>query len=204
MHFSNFLQWALQVVSHVWGKEPRVLVFWKFRNQRNSGCWFSKKLQIQEHPVLDFWKYWESKNHVCFPKPQKTDEFPDLTNKDIWWVLAWVTQHPTVHHPKNPVRGFHGWDESVPKGAVYMVSSFNFLLGLFSLILCFSQLAVFSPGPPFWFFIFFWATPDPILFFGNSYLPLQPTYYPSSHQLIYLPPPASFCLIPSFSVHLHT
>jgi hypothetical protein len=107
-----------------------------------------------------------------------------------------VTQHPTVHHPKNPVLGFHGWDETVPKGAVYMVSSFYFLLGLFSLILCFSQLAVFSPGPPFWFY--FWATPDPILYFCNSYLHLQPTYCPASLQPIYLPPPASFCFILPF------
>ncbi len=22
---------------------------------------------------------------------------------------AWVMQHPPVHHPKNPVLGFHGW-----------------------------------------------------------------------------------------------
>ncbi len=24
---------------------------------------------------------------------------------------AWVTQHPPVHHPKNPILGFHGRDE---------------------------------------------------------------------------------------------
>ncbi len=36
----------------------------------------------------------------------------------------------------------------------------------------------------------------------NSYLPLQPTYCPSCHQPIYLPP-AFFCTIPSFFTHLH-
>jgi hypothetical protein len=40
-----------------------------------------------------------------------------------------MTQHPPVHHPKNPIPEFHGWDETVPKGAVYMVSNFYFLLG---------------------------------------------------------------------------
>ncbi len=27
---------------------------------------------------------------------------------------AWVTQHPLVHHPKNPVLGYFGWDETQP------------------------------------------------------------------------------------------
>ncbi len=44
----------------------------------------------------------------------------------------------------------------------------------------------------------FGATLDPILFFGNSYLPFQPTYCHASFQPIYLPPPASFCIIPLF------
>jgi hypothetical protein len=35
-----------------------------------------------------------------------------------------VTQHPPVHHPKNPLLGFHGWDETVPQGSVYLVNSF--------------------------------------------------------------------------------
>jgi len=34
------------------------------------------------------------------------------------WRWAWVGQHPPVHHPKNPVLGFHGWDETVPQGSV--------------------------------------------------------------------------------------
>ncbi len=36
-----------------------------------------------------------------------------------------------MHHPKKFVLGFHGWDETIPKGAVYMVNSFYFLLGFF-------------------------------------------------------------------------
>jgi hypothetical protein len=36
-----------------------------------------------------------------------------------------------VHHPKTLVLGFHGWEETIPKGAIYMVSIFCFLLGLF-------------------------------------------------------------------------
>ncbi len=39
---------------------------------------------------------------------------------------AWVCQHLPVHHPKNPVLGFHGWDETVPQRSVYLVSSFLF------------------------------------------------------------------------------
>ncbi len=44
-----------------------------------------------------------------------------------------MSQHPPVHHPKNLILGFHGWDAVVPKEAIYMVNSFSFLLGLFFL-----------------------------------------------------------------------
>ncbi len=88
--------------------------------------------------------------------------------------------------------GFHGWDEIVPKGAIYILVAF-FFLGLFFFILFFPSSLFLYVGHPFLFS--FWATPDPILYFGNFYLPLQPTYYLSSHQPIYLPP---FCLPPSF------
>ncbi len=30
------------------------------------------------------------------------------------FVQALVTQHPPMHHPKNPIMGFHGWDETIP------------------------------------------------------------------------------------------
>ncbi len=30
------------------------------------------------------------------------------------WKIAWVTQHPLLHHWKNPILGFFGWDETQP------------------------------------------------------------------------------------------
>jgi hypothetical protein len=30
-----------------------------------------------------------------------------------------MTKHPPVHHPKNLILGFHGWDESVPRGQLH-------------------------------------------------------------------------------------
>ncbi len=58
---------------------------------------------------------------------------------------TWVSQHPPVHHPKNPVLGFHGWDETVPQGSVYLVSIFFFFCSFFSLAQFFYH---FSFGPP--------------------------------------------------------
>ncbi len=91
--------------------------------------------------------------------------------------------------------GFHGWDEFIPKGAIYMVSSFYFLLGLFfQLTVFFSQATLLN---------FFWATLDCIFFW--QLLPTPPTYLLPSFPPIHLPPSSCFlCLIPSFSTHLHT
>ncbi len=119
-----------------------------------------------------------------------------------------MTQHPPVHHPENPVLEFHGWDETLPKGAVYMVSSFYFLLGLIFPRNFFFPAHCFFSRASLLIFIYFLATPAPILFFGNSYPPLKSTYCPSScchasHLLIDVTLSASFYLIPSFSAHLH-
>ncbi len=68
---------------------------------------------------------------------------------------------------------------------------------------CFSSWAHFG-------FFFFLATLTTIFFLGNSYLPLQPTYHPSSYQPIYLPTftepahqPPSFCSPLSCACALH-
>ncbi len=103
---------------------------------------------------------------------------------------AWVSQHPPVHHPKNPVLGFHGWDETVPQGSVYLVSIFFFLLLLFFPARFFSLAQFFFPGNSF-FITFFLAHPWPQVFFGKL-LP-TPTHLPPSS--CWLPPhPLPFAL----------
>ncbi len=62
----------------------------------------------------------------------KLGSWDDSTMRKMKKNVAWVNQHPPVHHPKNPILGFHGWDETVPQGSVYLVS-----------ILFFSQLDFF-------------------------------------------------------------
>jgi hypothetical protein len=94
----------------------------------------------------------------------------------IEWVKschksARVTQHPPVHHPKNPILGFHGWDETVPQGSVYLVSIFFFPSGPFF----FSPISIPYSLAQF----FFWGG-------GQFFIPLffweAPTYRPSSYQ----------------------
>jgi hypothetical protein len=105
--------------------------------------------------------------------------------------LAWVSQHPPVHHPKNAVLGFHGWDETVPQGQ-FTWSVIFFSSGPFF------PARIFSLAQFFFFFflgtgflsLFFWPTPDPKFFLGSSYLP-QPTYCPSSYQTTYVPHPTN-------------
>jgi len=103
-----------------------------------------------------------------------------LKNSDL--TTAWVTQHPPVHHPKNPVLGFHGWDETAPQGSVYLVSSF------------FIPRSHFFPGPffpaPFFLslFLFCPAILEP-KFFSWELLLTPPTYLPPFHHPTHLPPP---------------
>jgi hypothetical protein len=107
-------------------------------------------------------------------------------------VWASVTQHPPVHHPKTPVLGFHGWDETVPKGPVYMVSTFYFLLSLFFPHTFFSPAACFFLlGHPWPHIIFWQLLPNPLTYL----LPcLPPTHLPPSpcfflpHSLLFRSP----------------
>ncbi len=111
-----------------------------------------------------------------------------------------MTQHPPMRHPKNPVLGVHGLDETVPRGQFTRSVVFIFFWALFSSYFYFPSSLFFFLGLPFDYY-YFWATPDPILYFGDSYLPLQPTYCPASLQPIYLSPPASFFLPHSLLFH---
>ncbi len=52
---------------------------------------------------------------------------PKFLNRQLTMgTMGLSDQPPPVHHPNNPVLGFHGWDEPVPHGSVYLVSSFFF------------------------------------------------------------------------------
>ncbi len=112
---------------------------------------------------------------------------------------AWVTQHPPVHHRKNPILGFHGWDETVPQGSVYLVSVFSFPSAPF-----FSQLDFFPVAQFFFSFLeqfsyhFYFAHPWHQVFLGKllptptHLLPFfLPTHLPPSS--CWPPPHHSFC-----------
>jgi hypothetical protein len=103
------------------------------------------------------------------------------TNRAKIWSfmgLQWRSTHQCTIQ-KTPFWDFMDGMKLSPRG--------QFTWSAVFLILFFSQFTVCSPGPPFWL-ICFWVTPDPILFFGNSYLPLQPTYCSSYHPPSALPP----------------
>ncbi len=93
-----------------------------------------------------------------------------------------MSQHPPVHHPKNPLLGFHGWDETVPQRSVYLVSRFFFLGLLFSYASFSSLTLIFFLGL-FFLLVFFFVPPslNPSFFLGT------PTY--SSNLPTSLPPP---------------
>jgi hypothetical protein len=96
------------------------------------------------------------------------------------------------NHRFDPLLRFHGWDETVPQGSVYLVSIFFCLLVLFFPTRFFS-LAQFCFFLGKVFFTFFSLTPDPKFFLGEFLLtpkltialnpkPLfLPTYLPSHH-----------------------
>jgi len=86
-----------------------------------------------------------------------------------------VTQHPPVHHPKNPVLGFHGWDETCPPGGQFTWSVFFFQPNFYSLA------QFFFSGNSF-YSTFFLAHPLIRGFFWEA-----PTYRPSSFQPTSLP-----------------
>ncbi len=102
-----------------------------------------------------------------------------------------MTQHPPVHHPNNPVLGFHGWDRNCPTGVSVLGQYFIFLL------LIFFPARFFSLAQFFFFFLgivflslFSWPIPDPKFLLGSSYLP-QPTHWPFSSQPTYIPHPTN-------------
>ncbi len=90
-----------------------------------------------------------------------------------------MNQHPPMHHPKNPILGFHGWDETIPQQSLYLVSSFSFFGPFFSHGFFFPP-SHFFPRSFFSFFLFFVIILEPKFFSWNSYLLLQPTY-PTTH-----------------------
>ncbi len=105
-----------------------------------------------------------------------------------------MTLHPPKRHPKNPITRFHGWDEIVPKGAIYILVFFIFF-GPFFLHLYFFSLAHYFFSSTSYFYFYFGPPLTPYYSLATSYLPLKITYYLSSHQPIYLPP---FALPPIF------
>ncbi len=104
-----------------------------------------------------------------------------VKQKVLLWFRAWVTWHPPVHHPKNPVLGFRGWDEILPQGSVSLVSSFFFPGPFFFSYFFFCPRSRFFPGT-FFSLAFFWSRhPWTQIFFLET-----PTY--SSNLPTPLPP----------------
>jgi hypothetical protein len=99
-----------------------------------------------------------------------------------------------VHHPKNLILRFHGWDETV----TYVVSIIFFLLDHFFFILLFFFFCLFFALLHLFYLgtVFFGPTPHPNLILGTSYLlpppPHLPTYLPPfllpTHLLLHSPP----------------
>jgi hypothetical protein len=97
------------------------------------------------------------------------------------------------HTPsKNHVLGFHGWDETITQGSIYLVNIF-FLLLIFFLVRFFS-LAKFFFGKFFVITFFFGPPQTPSFFSGSPYLP-QPTYLPHLANPLPHPPPFTFTSI---------
>jgi hypothetical protein len=94
--------------------------------------------------VLRPWRIWLWDIHGYF-----------LANLKTYEAWAWVTQHPLVHHPKNLVLGFHGWDETVPQGSVYLVISFFYSEFFFHSCFFFSLLSLFFLLSLTFLFLFF-------------------------------------------------
>ncbi len=111
-----------------------------------------------------------------------------------------------MHHPKNPVLRFHGWDEPVPQGSVYLVSSFFFFFSFPSWPFFFSSDFFFWGAHCFssWahFGFFFPRNPNYHFFLGGTptYPSNLPTTFPPtspSTSLILLTPLFCLCSPPS-------
>ncbi len=136
---------------------------------------------------------------------------------EIFRPVTWL-EWPSTH--QCTIQKILFWDfmdgmKLFPRGQFKWSAVFIFFWVLFFLVISFSQLTVFSPGPPFWF-LFIFGHPWPHIIFWQLLptpqiylLPfLPPTYLPSScchasNILISVSLSASFYLIPSFSAHLH-
>ncbi len=121
-------------------------------------------------------------------------------NRATVWVSAFLLRShlsdpaPTIAPSKNPVLGFHGWDETVTQGSVYLVSSFFLGDFFFPLALIFF-VGLFFLVPPSW---------NPIFFLGTrTYSSNLPTSLPSTTQPIYLPPSHLHSLSQCSSCHHH-
>jgi len=119
--------------------------------------------EVQVHPLL--WmdgapvgaeSLWPS---VIWWKPVFKHPVDGWCAGGCWVTLAQCDPWKPVFssNPKNPVLGFHGWDETVPHGSVYLVSSFFFFfsLSLFLIMLFFFLALTSFLGLFFSCFLFF-------------------------------------------------
>ncbi len=139
-------------------------------------------------PVRCLWGIWESQNF--------------WTGSSQWAQWAWVTNHLQCTIQTIPFWDFMDGMNLCPMGQFIWSVVFFFLLGL---LFCLRLFFVLVGSSLFFFlgsfrFNFFLAILTTIVFCGNSYLPLQCTYHPSSYQPIYLPHSAH----PSFVLVLST
>jgi len=74
-----------------------------------------------------------------------------------------------MHPPKNPIMGFHGWDETIPPRVNFFGWQFFFPSYAFFGVLIFFFPTYFFFFRPFLAICFLHATPDP-KFFLDSYL----------------------------------
>ncbi len=97
-----------------------------------------------------------------------------------------------MHHPKNPVLVFHGWDETVPRGQFTWSVIYFFFWSFFSGQFLFPSSVFFFLGTVF-IPLSFWPILESKFFLGSSYL--HPTYLPAllpanpATSLILLTPP---------------
>jgi hypothetical protein len=156
-----------------------------------------RERERESRPIKWVWsrlrKKIESRSEVEGPKwvmQEIIENHQKLLLQLVKWERAWVTQHPPVLHPKNPVLRFHGWNETVPHWSVYLVSFFFFsFCSFFFPARFFFPRSVFISGQEFFFITFFLAHPWPQVFFGKL-LPTPTTYRPSSYQPPTSPHPA--------------
>ncbi len=95
-----------------------------------------------------------------------------MYNLNNGW-FEWPSQHPQMHHPKNPVLGFHGWMKLSPRGQFTLSVFIIFLLVLFSPVrFFFPSLVVFFLGTIFLSLFFSPHLWPPSFFFGK----LLPTH----------------------------